>query len=196
MAHNALLIVDVQRDFCPGGALAVPHGYEVVAALNAMIRWAKDHRWLIIASRDWHPRRTTHFAEFGGKWPVHCVEGTSGAEFHSSLDIEGAIIVSKGMGENEDAYSAFDGITARGVRLEDLLRSHEVDNLYGAGLATEYCDKATVLDAKRKGFNVFLLLDACRAVDVNPGDGERAIEEMRASGVVITTTQAVMSGAA
>ena len=177
---RALIVVDVQNDFCPGGALAVPHGDEVVTPLNRLIREFLGRDDLVVKSRDWHPRKTKHFAEFGGMWPVHCVQGTHGAEFHRDLlDDPRIIVVSKGLGD-EDSYSAFDG-----TDLAELLRKQGVEEVWVGGLATDYCVKNTVLDAAREGFRVKALEDAMRAVEVQPGDGALAVEEMREGGAEI-----------
>ncbi|HZU07527.1 MAG TPA: nicotinamidase [Chloroflexota bacterium] len=180
---SALLVVDVQRDFCPGGTLPVPEGDAVVAPLNAAAEHFATAGRPVIASRDWHPPRTSHFNTHGGPWPPHCVQGTAGAEFHPALRLPpGALIVSKGMGENEDAYSAFQARDEAGRPLADLLRERGIRHLYVGGLATDYCVKASVLDARRHGFEVTVLEDAIRAVNVQPGDAERALAEMREAG--------------
>jgi len=177
---RALIVVDVQNDFCPGGALAVPEGDEVVAPLNRMIREFLERGDLVVKSRDWHPRKTKHFAEFGGTWPVHCVQGTHGAEFHRDLLDDPRIkVVSKGMGD-ENSYSAFDG-----TDLAEVLHKQGVEEVWVGGLATDYCVKNTVLDAAREGFHVKAIADAMRPVEVQPGDGALAIEEMRARGAEI-----------
>jgi nicotinamidase/pyrazinamidase len=174
---RALLVVDVQNDFCPGGSLAVAHGDEVVAPLNKLIEEFLERGEPVFKSRDWHPEKTKHFAAFGGTWPVHCVQNTKGAEFHSDLIDDIHIrTISKGLGD-EDSYSAFDG-----TDLALQLRRLGVEEVWVGGLATDYCVKNTVLDALREGFRVKALTDAMRAVELQPGDGERALEEMRAAG--------------
>lgn len=188
MKKKALLIVDVQNDFCPGGALAVPKGDEVVAPLNELIRHAQRNGWLIIASRDWHPEKTTHFE----KWPVHCVQETKGAEFHPLLNLGRRVavvsIVSKGVNHGEDAYSAFDGRLANGLTLDEFLKTNGVEIVYVGGLATDYCVKATAIDAAKLGYETYLLLDASRAVNLNPDDEKKARQEMIAAGVTFSTT--------
>jgi nicotinamidase/pyrazinamidase len=188
---SALLVIDVQRDFCPGGSLAVVEGDRVVPPLNALAaRFAAAGR-LVIATRDWHPPRTTHFQAYGGPWPPHCVQGTPGAEFHPDLRLpEGTVIVSAGMGEDEDGYSAFVGRDESGQPLVDLLRARGVRHLYVGGLATDYCVKESVLDGRRYGFAVTLLEDAVRGVNVQPGDDARALAAMRDAGAEITTSTA------
>lgn len=177
---KALVIVDVQNDFCPGGSLAVKDGDKVVEPINKMIDFAVKNDWEIYASRDWHPIKTKHFE----KWPVHCVQNTSGAEFHPDLrlptDYPKLRVVSKGLGDADD-YSAFDS----GMR-------PNAKELYVGGLATDYCVLWTVKKAIELGYEVTLLVDACRAVDIKSSDGDKAIEEMRALGVKISTTEEVL----
>lgn len=185
---SALIIVDVQNDFCPDGALPVARGDEVVAPLNKLIEAVAKTGQPIVYSRDWHPVMTRHFKQYGGLWPVHCVQYTAGAEFHSALKVsQDAIIVSKGMDNKDDGYSAFEGniLADGGKTLAEYLREQGATELYIGGLATDYCVKATVLDALKLGFVVHLLLDACRAVDVNSGDGDKAVEEMYLAGASI-----------
>ena len=180
---QALIVVDVQNDFCPGGTLAVPHGDEVIAPLNKLIDEFLDRGDPVYKSRDWHPRSTRHFAAYGGTWPVHCVQNTKGAQFHPALRDDPRIkIVSKGLGET-DGYSAFDE-----TDLGSQLHNAGVQELIVGGLATDYCVKNTVLDALGQGFKVKAVEDAMRPVELQPGDGERAIEEMRASGAEIVST--------
>ncbi|MEP6742498.1 MAG: nicotinamidase [bacterium] len=177
---KALLVVDVQNDFCPGGSLAVAHGDEVVAPLNRLIQEFLERGEPVFKSRDWHPETTKHFQAYGGTWPVHCVQNKKGAEFHPDLIDDIHIrTVSKGLGD-EDSYSAFDG-TDLALQLHRL----GVEEVWVGGLATDYCVKNTVLDALKEGFNVKALADAMRAVELQPGDGARAVEEMRAAGAEI-----------
>ena len=189
---SALLVIDVQRDFCRGGSLAVEGGDEVVPPLNAAAeRWAAAGR-LVVATRDWHPPRTVHFQAYGGTWPPHCVQGTPGAEFHPDLRLpEGAIVVSSGMREDEDGYSAFDARDDSGRPLADLLRDRGIRRLYLGGLATDYCVKASVLDGRREGFEVTVFEDAVRAVNLQPDDGARALDEMRAAGAQVASSAGV-----
>jgi nicotinamidase/pyrazinamidase len=178
--QRALIVVDVQNDFCPGGTLAVAEGDQVVSPLNQLIEKFLERGEPVFKSRDWHPEKTKHFQAYGGTWPVHCVQNTKGAEFHPRLiDDKHIRIVSKGLGDT-DCYSAFDE-----TDLELQLRRLGVEEVWVGGLATDYCVKSTVLDALKKGFGVKALENAMRAVDVNPGDGERAIAEMRAAGAEI-----------
>ena len=184
---RALIVVDVQNDFCPGGTLAVSDGDEVVAPLNALIKEFLESGDLVIKSRDWHPPTTNHFEKYGGTWPIHCVRNTAGAEFHPDLiDDPRIVVVSKGR-MDVDEFSAFDG-----TGLAELLREHGVDTIWVGGLATDYCVKHTVLDALREGFKVKAVVNAMRAVDLKPGDGDRAIQETRDAGAELVNTE-VMS---
>ncbi len=184
----ALIVVDVQVDFCPGGALGVPNGDRVVPVVNDYLRRFEAAGLPIYASRDWHPAVTTHFAIYGGAWPVHCVGGEPGADFHPELRLPGMTrVVSKGQGANEDAYSAFQARDESGTLLPELLRREGVDHIYIGGLATDYCVKATVLDALRSGFRATALLDASRGVNVAPSDSEEAIAEIVAAGADVAT---------
>jgi nicotinamidase/pyrazinamidase len=177
----------VQNDFCPGGTLPVAEGDQVVAPLNKLIAEFLERGEPVFKSRDWHPAKTKHFANEGGTWPVHCVQNTKGAEFHSELIDDMHIrIVSKGLGDT-DCYSAFDE-----TDLALQLRRLGVEEVWVGGLATDYCVKSTVLDALKEGFRVKALENAMRAVEVHPGDGARAIAEMRAAGAEIVQEQ-VMS---
>ncbi|MBI5149150.1 MAG: bifunctional nicotinamidase/pyrazinamidase [Candidatus Omnitrophica bacterium] len=183
----ALLIVDVQNDFCPGGALAVAQGDRVVPVLNRYIEIFVKDKNPVIASRDWHPRRTKHFKDFGGPWPVHCVANTPGAAFHPQLKFPPqAIVVSKGMDPDKDSYSAFQAVDEKGRTLLEILKQSDVQELFVGGLATDYCVKASVLDAL-KDFKVKLLTDAVKGVNIHPDDSKRAIEAMVAAGAVEIT---------
>jgi nicotinamidase/pyrazinamidase len=186
---RALIVVDVQNDFCPGGALAVAHGDEVVAPLNKLIEEFLERGEPVFKSRDWHPEKTRHFAAYGGSWPVHCVQNTKGAEFHPALIDDMHIrLISKGLGD-EDSYSAFDG-----TDLALQLRRLGVEEVWVGGLATDYCVKNTVLDALKEGFRVTALKNAMRAVELKPGDGERAIAEMQSAGAEIQEQEAGAGG--
>ena len=180
---RALIVVDVQNDFCPGGTLAVPQGDEVVEPLNQVIDEFLERGEPVYKSRDWHPPTTKHFKAYGGDWPVHCVQNTKGAEFHPALRNDPRInVISKGLGDT-NCYSAFDE-----TDLLAQLQQQDVKEVVVGGLATDYCVKSTVLDALKNGFKVKALQNAMRAVDVQPGDGERAIEEMRDAGAEIVST--------
>ena len=188
---QALIVVDVQNDFCPGGALAVAHGDEVVEPLNEQIDEFLERGAPVYKSRDWHPATTKHFQAYGGTWPVHCVQNTKGAEFHPALRDDPRItVVSKGLGDT-DCYSAFDE-----TDLASQLREQGVEEVVVGGLATDYCVKNTVLDALKHGFKVKALKNAMRPVDLQPGDGDRAIEEMRAAGAEIVSTDSTEKSAA
>jgi nicotinamidase/pyrazinamidase len=192
--HSALLLVDVQNDFCTGGALAVPNSEQVVAALNRHIAAAEGRGIPVYASRDWHPAKTRHFKAHGGPWPVHCVQNTSGAAFHPALRLPAAtIIVTKGARDDDHGYSAFEGTTATGDTLAADLRRRGVTRLYVGGLATDYCVRASVLDALDAGLQVTVLGDAIAGVDVNAGDSERARAEMRARGATFEEDGAAAS---
>lgn len=178
--RRALIVVDVQNDFCPGGTLAVPDGDKVVSPLNTLMREFLARGEPVFKSRDWHPAKTKHFSEYGGTWPVHCVQGTRGAEFHPELfDDPRITIISKGTAD-EDNYSAFDG-----TDLALQLRDQGIEEVWVGGLATDYCVKNSVLDALREGFMVKAIGEAMRAVDLKPGDGERAIQEMKEAGAIV-----------
>jgi nicotinamidase/pyrazinamidase len=190
-ARSALIVVDVQNDFSDrDGALHVPGGDDVVPVANREIRRAVEAGALVVFTQDWHPPSTPHFAKDGGIWPVHCVAGTWGAELVPALEVAGPVI-RKGVG-GEDGYSGF---TVRDPRtgsqtatgLAGLLREHGVERVVVTGLATDYCVKETVLDAVREGFVTEVLAEGIRAVDLRPGDGTRALEEMAASGARIVT---------
>lgn len=189
--RKALIVVDVQNDFCPGGSLAVTNGDAVVPQLNQLIKDFLGRDEPVFKTRDWHPAETKHFAAYGGTWPVHCVQGTHGAAFHPDLlDDPRVNIISKGANESADGYSGFDG-----TNLADQLREENVAEVWIGGLATDYCVKQTVLDAVRLGFKVKALADAMRPVNLNPTDGEKAIEEMRAAGAEIMGNSKRAAGA-
>lgn len=187
---NALLIVDVQNDFCPNGALPIAGGDGVVPVVNRYVEIFTAERAPVYASRDWHPVKTVHFREFGGSWPVHCVQKTFGAEFHPDLNLpKNTVIITKGDDPEADSYSAFDGRDGSGRSLEERLRADGVTRLFVGGLATDYCVKETVLDGLRKGFTVTLLTDAIMGVDVNVGDSKKALDEMISAGVEEVTLE-------
>lgn len=171
---DALIVVDVQNDFLPGGSLAVPHGDEVVPALNRHIALFRARGLPIFATRDWHPADHCSFREQGGPWPPHCVAGTPGAAFSSRLDLPAdARIVSKATTADKDAYSGFEG-----TELDEQLRSLGVRRVFVGGLATDYCVLNTVKDARRHNYQTYFLDDAARAVNLHPEDGRLALEEM------------------
>ncbi len=175
---DALLIVDFQNDFVPGGALPVAGGDEIAGPLNRLL----ERFDLVIATRDWHPPNHSSFVT---AWPVHCVRGTPGADLHASLDRDGVdMVIDKGQDPDSEGYSAF-----QDTGLVELLRSRGVDRLYVGGLATDYCVRQSVLDARRNGFDVVVIEDAIRGVDVEAGDSARAIEEMKDAGAVFVRAE-------
>jgi len=178
-SSDALLVIDVQRDFCPGGALAVPEGDRVVPVLRSYIELFSRRGLPIFFTRDWHPPDHISFREQGGPWPVHCVQHSAGAQFHPDLPVPPqAEIISKAA-RDEDAYSGF-----QGTGLAGKLAARGSRRILVGGLATDYCVRATVLDGIRAGLKAAVLVDAVRAVDVKPGDGERAFREMLGAGAV------------
>jgi nicotinamidase/pyrazinamidase len=187
-ARSALVVVDVQRDFCPGGALAAPGGARIVPAINRYLAEAHAAGVPVYATRDWHPEVTSHFTAYGGEWPVHCVQGTAGAEFHPDLALPSdAIVVSKGDDPGRPGYSAFEGRTPDGTTFHDDVRRRGIDRLYVAGIATDYCVKQTVLDARAAGLRVTVLTDAITGIDASAGDVERAVSDMKAAGAGFET---------
>jgi nicotinamidase/pyrazinamidase len=188
--RQALIVVDVQNDFCPGGALAAPNGDEVIQPLNQLIDEFLKRGDPVYKSRDWHPPTTKHFAIYGGTWPVHCVQNTKGAEFHPALRDDPRInIISKGLGDT-DCYSAFDE-----TDLAARLKEENIDEVVVGGLATDYCVKSTVIDAIKNGFKATAVVNAMRAVELQPGDGDRAIAEMGQAGAKIVTSEAAAKSA-
>ena len=186
---DALIVVDVQNDFLPGGSLAVPHGDEVVPVLNRYLAAFAAHALPIYATRDWHPVNHCSFKAQGGPWPPHCVAESRGAQFASNMKLPAdTIVVSKATTMEKDAYSGFEG-----TDLDARLRARMIERLFVGGLATDYCVLNTVRDARRLGYEVNLLTDAIRAVNVNPDDGNRAEEEMRRLGAKPMTMTALVA---
>ena len=192
----ALIVVDLQNDFAdPDGELAVAGGDRIIGAVNREIRQARADGAIVVATQDWHPEHTPHFAPDGGPWPVHCVGGTWGAELHPGVELPDSVPRIRKGANGEDGYSGFTmrdpetGATTP-TELEGILRAAGVEHVTVIGLATDYCVKATALDAARLGFRTTVLTDSVAAVDVEPGDGDRAIEAMRAAGVEIGPTAA------
>lgn len=184
--ESALIVVDVQNDFCPGGSLPVADGDKVVPVINAYAEAFAKAGCLVVADRDWHPADTTHFAKNGGAWPEHCVQGTPGAQYHPDLKLPATTVhIRKGMQNDEDAYSGFEGRDEDGTLLASILKRRGVTTIYVGGLATDYCVRATVLDGLKAGFQVKLIADACRAVNIQPTDGESAIREMAEAGAAL-----------
>jgi nicotinamidase/pyrazinamidase len=177
---RALVVVDYQNDFAsPGGALSVSGGDAIAGRINELMR-SGDYE-LVVATRDWHPPDHGSFTDQGGIWPVHCVQDTDGAQLHPDLDA-GAVdeIVDKGQERSTEGYSGFDG-----TRLAELLRERDIDQVTVVGLATDYCVKQTALEALQEGFAVTVDTTAVRGVDVEPGDSEHALAELRAAGAVM-----------
>jgi nicotinamidase/pyrazinamidase len=183
---DALIIVDMQNDFCPGGRLPVEGGHDLVPVLNRWIEAAERGGALVVASRDWHPSQHVSFQEQGGAWPEHCVQRSSGAEFHPQLKLPRlTVLVSKGEDIDKDNYSDFEA-----TGLGDLLRRVNVRRVWVGGLAQDVCVRATTLDALAQGFETYLIEDATRPVELEAGEGARAIEEMRAAGARLINTHA------
>lgn len=196
MHHNtltdsdALLIVDVQRDFLPGGALAVPDGDAVVPLLNACARQFAARGLPVAASRDWHPPNHCSFKSRGGPWPPHCVAGTPGAAFDKALEFpDDTYLVDKATTPGDEAYSAFEG-----TDLDAWLIARGVKRLFIGGVATDYCVLQSALDARRHGYDVVLLTDAIRAIDAD--DGARALDALQAKGTILADSGAVLDAAA
>ena len=184
----ALLVVDVQRDFCPGGALAVKEGDAVVPVLNKVVAAAEESGLPIFFTRDWHPPNHMSFRNQGGIWPPHCVQGTPGAEFHPALRIPtGAVVISKGDNPKAEAYSCF-----QGTDLEARLKKLGVEEVLLGGLTTDYCVRESALDAMKAGFAVEVMEDCTRAVNVRPGDGAKALADITKSGAKLVTSSAVI----
>ncbi|OPY50960.1 MAG: nicotinamidase/pyrazinamidase [Methanosaeta sp. PtaU1.Bin112] len=182
-SSKALLVVDVQNDFCPGGALGIRDGSRIIPVLNRYIDFFTKERLPVIVTRDWHPEITRHFQQFGGVWPVHCVQDSFGAQFHPELKLpEGVLVMSKGMDPEEDSYSAFQATDSSEILLADLLKGLGVARIYIGGLATDYCVKYSALDALKMGLDVHILNDAIAGVNLQPEDSSLAMEEMVRSG--------------
>ena len=202
---QALLLVDIQNDFLPGGALAVPAGDEVIPIANHLMASFE----IVVATQDWHPAghgsfATSHLGHEVGEviklegleqflWPEHCIQGTHGAAFADALDTQRLTrVFTKGSNPTIDSYSGFfDNARRHSTGLSEFLREHDVDTLYIAGLATDYCVKATALDAQEQSFHTIVVSDGCRGVEIQPGDIDRAMAEMQAAGIEITTSSIV-----
>ena len=187
---SALIVVDVQNDFCTGGALGIPQGESVIPELNRWIQAFRDAGLPIAYSRDWHPLEHCSFKARGGPWPPHCIQGSAGAGFREGLEVNGALFC-KAFDADRDAYSAFEALkqgpdgALENLSLPDWLRAQGVRHVYIGGLATDYCVKHTALDALRDGMEVTVIGEGVRGVDVQPGDSERAMEEMEQAGAEI-----------
>jgi nicotinamidase/pyrazinamidase len=186
---TALVVVDVQNDFCPGGALAVAEGDQIIAPTNRLIRYFHSQKALVLYTRDWHPANHCSFKDFGGPWPVHCVQDTPGAKFHRNLDVpDDAVIMNKAWQPDSEDFS---GISSS--ELFPRLVQDNVRRVVLVGLATEYCIKATALNARAEGFEVMVITDAIRPVNVRHGDGQRALDDMSARGVALLTCDELLS---
>jgi nicotinamidase/pyrazinamidase len=191
---KALLVVDVQNDFCPGGALGIPGGDKIVPVVNRCIDYFRKKKLPIFFTRDWHPVRTTHFKDFGGVWPVHCIRNSRGSQFHPALKIpKEGVLLYKGMDPEKDAYSSFHAEDEKGRDLAKVLKLIGIKELYIAGLATDYCVKFTTRDALKHGFKVKVLIDAIKGVDLKPGDSEKALKEMFKQGAKKITLEKLLA---
>ena len=177
-SNDALLITDIQKDFLPGGALPVPSGDEIIPVLNAYIKHFEDAKARFFASRDWHPANHVSFKTQGGPWPPHCVQNTEGAKFSPDLKLPAhVVVISKATNPEHESYSVFDGTS-----FEHELKMCETKRFFVAGLATDYCVLNTVLDARKLGYDIVVLMDATLGINVEPGDVDRAIAAMLKAG--------------
>jgi len=189
---DALVVVDIQYDFIPGGTLSVTGGDLVIEPLNHAITVFHDRNLPIFFTRDWHPSHHCSFEENNGSWPPHCVQGTKGAEFVSTLFMpDDAVIISKGAHLEYDQYSTAFGVDDQGRTLESILHGLDVKRVFIGGLATDYCVLNSVTDLKKEGFDVFVLRDGSAAVNVHPGDEQRALETMKELGASLITTKMI-----
>ena len=185
---SALILVDIQNDFCPNGALAVTEGDFVVPIVNQLI----SRFPLVISTQDWHPANHISFKAQGGPWPPHCVQGTTGAELHPDLKTDTiALYFRKASSPDKDDYSEFAGKDEQGRSLDEVLKGYGVKKIYVVGLATDYCVLETVLDGLKYGYEVYAVTDAMRAVNVNPDDGEKALYKMVSNGAHLVTSEVI-----
>jgi len=185
---HALLVIDLQLDFMPEGALAVKDGDKIIPVINKLVKLFSAKEDMIFFSRDWHPEKHCSFFENGGTWPEHCVRGSRGARFHPDVQIpETSKIISKATTESKDAYSAFED-----TELAEEMQKNNINTIYVCGLATDVCVRSTVLDGLKLGFRIIVVSDAVKAVDLEPGDGDRAIQEMNAAGAEILESRIVI----
>jgi len=187
---QALLLVDIQNDFCPGGALAVSEGDAVVQVANTLA----PHFAVVALTQDHHPAGHSSFAEQGGPWPPHCIQGSTGAAFHPELQVPDELVVPKGERMAADSYSGFADDDGVETELHALFQARGIEHLTVLGLATDYCVKATVLHALERGYAVTVVTDGCRAVDLAPGDGAAALAAMQAAGAHLATSAEVSGG--
>ena len=189
LPFDALIVVDVQNDFMPGGALPVPNALTIIPVINRYIEIFSKAKAVVAATRDWHPPNHISFKTRGGPWPPHCIQNTWGAQFHPDLKLpKDAIIVSKGYREDKEAYSGFED-----TELDKLLRERGVKRVFVAGVATEYCVKATALDAIKLGYQTFVLLDAVKGIDTPKGSEQKAVDEMLEKGAVAITLSDIVT---
>ncbi len=189
---EVLLIVDVQNDFCPGGALGVPGGDTIIPLINRYIDLFAARGATIVASRDWHPKMTRHFKEFGGLWPPHCVQESDGAKFRPDMRLPpDCLVFSKGMDPDRDDYSALTGRDERGRPLFAYLLKKGIHDLFVCGLATDYCVRQTALEGMERGLTVTVLVDAVAGVDLTAGDSERALVEVKEAGARLATIEQI-----
>lgn len=187
---SALILVDIQNDFCPGGALAVSEGDRIVPIVNRLMSKLP----LVISTQDWHPADHVSFKARGGPWPPHCVQGSRGAELHPGLKTDTiAHYFRKASAPDKDDYSEFAGSDEKGRTLHEVLDTYGVKKLYVVGLATDYCVRETVLDGLKLGYEVYAVTDAMRGVNVNPSDDKRALQEMESSGAHLVTSDEVLN---
>ena len=185
---RALLVVDLQNDFCPGGALGIKDGDKIAPIINKYIKLFSKLKLPIFITRDWHPKVTKHFKNYGGQWPEHCVQDTKGSQFHPDLKLpKEAIILSKGMDPEKDSYSAFHAVDHNGTEFLNLLKIFGIKELFIGGLATDYCVRWSTLDALKAGFKVNVLIDVVKGVNLRPSDSEEAIAEITARGAKLLT---------
>jgi nicotinamidase/pyrazinamidase len=186
-SRAALVVTDIQNDFCPGGSLAVPSGDAIIPLVNQYIELFRSQGSTIVATRDWHPASHCSFHEHGGPWPPHCIQGTWGGQFHPALRLPaGCLIISKATDPNREAYSSFEETS-----LAERLRDVGATTMFITGFATDYCVKHTTLDACRLGFRAVVLRDAVRGIDATPGDSDRALKTMQEAGAVIGSANEV-----
>ena len=188
----ALIIIDLQNDFLTGGALPVPDGDKIIPVLNEYISLFKNRHLPIIATRDWHPRITKHFKQYGGLWSPHCIQNTWGAQFHPDLHLPSdIIIIYAGTTEDQEGYSGFEGVDHSVNPLINVLKERQISHLFIGGLATDYCVKATVIQAVKFGFKVNLLTDAIMGINLQPSDSQKAIDEMVSQGANLSTIDTI-----
>jgi len=185
---DGLIVVDIQRDFCPGGTLAVPQGDEIIDVVNRIIKKAEEAGSVIVYTRDWHPENHLSFKAYGGIWPPHCVQWTPGAEFHPQLYLsEKGIILDKGTHPEFEAYSGF-----QGTGLHQIFKDRGVNRVFVVGLATDYCVKETVVDALRYRYETFVVADAVKGVNVNPDDSQKALQHIKDMGGKVILSQELL----